>query len=234
MPKAGRYEYPAYDLDTCMERLRKIYEVSKTNVIKKETAAEIIGMSPKSGATGSFFASLAMYGLIEYRNGSIEITDLAKKILFGAPDEIAAAKRNAVRNIQLFADIFDQYGASVTEEQLRVFLRDKALVDMPKIPELIEEISKIYKKVVPYLVPPEKTKVQIPSIEVAERKEAVIVPEVPGAKALSVRYGEYNIFTIPVDQLDDEIINLVITTLKDTLNYIKKLEERRKQGVKLN
>ncbi|MCX8171353.1 MAG: hypothetical protein N3E47_05215 [Candidatus Bathyarchaeota archaeon] len=112
MPKAGKYEYPAYDLDVCIERLRKIYEVSKSSIIKKETAAEIIGMSPKSGATLSFFASLAMYGLIEYRNGNIEMTDLVKKILFGSPDEIAVAKRDAIRNIQLFVDLFNQYGAN--------------------------------------------------------------------------------------------------------------------------
>ncbi|MBS7624908.1 MAG: hypothetical protein QXF59_04815 [Candidatus Bathyarchaeia archaeon] len=226
MPKAGKYEYPAYDLDTCIERLKKIYEVSKSSIVKKETAAEIIGMSPKSGATLSFFASLAMYGLIEYRDGNVEITDLAKRILFGSSDEAALAKREAVRKIQIFIDLFSQYGANVTEEQLRVFLRDRASVDLPRIPELVGEIGRVYRKVSPYLMLVEQPKAPAPA-EVAEKKEAA-APEVTEARipeVLRIQYGSFINIAIPMDRLD--ILEAYYPTIKTTFECILRDVERK-------
>ncbi|MCX8171354.1 MAG: hypothetical protein N3E47_05220 [Candidatus Bathyarchaeota archaeon] len=88
------------------------------------------------------------------------------------------------------------------------------------------KISRIYRRVSSYLSLAEQTKAQIPSApsEIFEKKEVTAVSEAPGAKVLSIRYGEH-IFSIQTDQLDDEIISLV----KSTLDYIKRLEEKKRQ-----
>ncbi|MCP8317759.1 MAG: hypothetical protein H3Z52_06855, partial [archaeon] len=101
MPKAGRYDYPANDLEYCIEKLRKIIEVCKADTIKREVAADALGMAIRGGATSSLFASMAIYGLVETHEGELRITELGKSIIFGEPDEVERAKGESVRKVAL-------------------------------------------------------------------------------------------------------------------------------------
>ncbi len=96
---------------------------------------------------------MADYGLIETGGGDIRYTDLAKMILHGEEEEIGKAKEKAVRNVPLFAEIFDRYGVNFTEDQLRLFLREKAGVDISEVATLAGEIGRLMKKASLYLTP---------------------------------------------------------------------------------
>ena len=50
-------------------------------------------------------------------------------------------KNKAVRNVRLFADIYDRYGDNPTDEQLRLFLREKAEVEISKEGKTAEEVT---------------------------------------------------------------------------------------------
>jgi hypothetical protein len=153
MPKAGRYEFPTRDLDDCVDYLQKAYEKTKSDVMKRESFAEAIELSVKGGGFGLLVSSMAMYKLIETGGGDIRYTELAKLALHGEPHERANARERAVRNITLLADIYDKLGADVTEEQIRIFLREKAIVEVSEASNLAIAIGKLFKNSVQYLTP---------------------------------------------------------------------------------
>jgi len=158
VPKAGRYEYPGRDLDDCVAYLTNAYKVSKSDIMKRETFAQALNMAPRGGGFIELVGSMAEYGLVETGNGQIQYTDLAKGILFGEPPDQAQGKQKAVRSVPIFADIYDRYGSNCTDEQLRLFLRDKASVDISKVGDTATELGKLYRKVVNYLGTPTEAK----------------------------------------------------------------------------
>jgi hypothetical protein len=151
MPKAGRYEYPGRDLDDCTNHLKQAYDIIKEHSAKREQFADTIKMSPKGGNFGLLVGAMAICGLVHTGDSYICYTDLTKNILHGTPAEVSEAKSRAVRNVTLFADIYGKYGANPSEDQLRDFLRSKALVDISEANSLSVEVGKIFKRVVGYL-----------------------------------------------------------------------------------
>jgi hypothetical protein len=102
---------------------------------------------------GLLVSSMSMFGLIETGSGDIRYTQLGEIVLHGEPDEIANAKERAVRNIRVLADIFDKFGPNPTEEQIRIFLREKAFVEVSEASNLANAIGKLFKNCVQYLRP---------------------------------------------------------------------------------
>src|SRR5438046_2040649 len=152
MPKAGRYDYPVRDLDSCIELMRTAYDRTRNFANTRQTFADAIGQSPKTGPFGLLIGSIGMYGLADTGDGHVRYTELAKKMLFGLQNEIDAAKRQAVQNIALFKDVYEKFGKNIDDDQLRIFLRDSGGVEIADAPEKANEVGKIYKKVVDYLM----------------------------------------------------------------------------------
>jgi hypothetical protein len=225
MPKAGRYEYPTRPLDDCIDYLKRAHEGLKTYVMKRETFGEALKMAPRGGGFGSITGSLIYYGLIETGDGNIRYTELAKKILHGELEEQEQAKAQAARNVELFAEVYDRYGANFTDEQLRIFLREKAVVDISEAGHLALEIGKILKKVVLYLRPVQTNRTNnvdttLGSIENAPKtiagKDAAIIP--------NTETWESNDFGVWVKR-DPSAIDFCLTqmeSIKAWLNYVKK------------
>jgi len=151
MPKAGHYEFPVRDLDSCLEYLRKAHHQTQNLSLKRDTFAEALGVSPKTGPFGILVGSMVHYGLVDTGDGYIRYTDLAKKALWGEPEERGNAKHEAVRHVTLFDDIHKKYPTGVSDDQLRLFLRESAGVDVTDAPSVAVDVSKIFKKVYSYL-----------------------------------------------------------------------------------
>jgi hypothetical protein len=151
MPKAGRYEYPARDLDSCISYLKGGHEKLKSFVASREGFAGALGLSPRTGPFGVLVGAMGIYGLVDTGDGNIRYSELAKSILFGTPDEQAAAKKEAIRRITLFVDLHTRFGRDVSEDQIKLYLREAAGVDIAEAQEKAQEVSKIYKKVSSYL-----------------------------------------------------------------------------------
>ncbi len=152
MPKAGKYDYPFFDLDSCIDKLQEYYNVVKTDETSRQFVAETLQMSMTGGGFVNLISSMANYGLVETGRKNVTITPLGKLILFGEPNEKEHSKKKAVSRIELFTELYQQFGKEITQEQIRAFLRQKANVDVDKAKKMAESIDTIYKKVSNYII----------------------------------------------------------------------------------
>lgn len=191
MPKAGRYDYPFFDLDACVDKLREYYEILKTDETNREVVADTLGMKMKGGGFAYLISSMEKYGLVDTGGGNVTITKLGKTILYGEPSEIEQAKKKAVSNVNLFRELHERYGKDVQLEQIRAFLRQKANVDIAKAQKTAPKVDKIYKKVSNYIIPakklapPSESVSKIPSIG---RREMITQTEI-GKEPLKIQKG---------------------------------------------
>lgn len=151
MSKAGKYDYPSRDLDLCISALAKANEFAKETSFRRDAFAEAIGQKPKGGGFNVLVGSLAQYKLVDTGEGMIRFTQLGKTLIHGEESEKLRAKSEAVRNIVLFSDIYDKFGAHPKDEQLRLFLREKAGVDISEVNSLSLEVGKSFIRVAQYL-----------------------------------------------------------------------------------
>ncbi len=153
MPKAGRYDYPLRDLDDCIEFLKEGYTIVQNNVMSRDTLAEAVKMSVKGGGFLGIVGSASLYGLVLTGEGNVQYTDIIKNIIHGSAEELIENKEKAVRKVKLFAEIIDRYGQHPTYDQVRIFLREKAQVDISEANSLTDSVSKLLKKVSRYVTP---------------------------------------------------------------------------------
>ncbi|HKW05870.1 MAG TPA: hypothetical protein VJN71_11265 [Nitrososphaerales archaeon] len=110
-----------------------------------------MNLSVKTSNFGTLVGCMSDYGLVDTGGGQIKVTDLGETLVYAEGDEKRRAQDTAVRKILLFVDIFDQFGAQPTEEQLKLFLREKAKVELSKASGLASVVGKLLNKVLPYL-----------------------------------------------------------------------------------
>lgn len=225
MPKAGKYDYPFFDLDLALEKLGRAHEVLREDEIDRSVVAETLGMSERGGGFAYLISSMEKYGLVKTGGGKITITDLGKVALYGEETEKKQAKNMAVLKIALFRELDKQYGKNVTEEQTRAFLRQKAFVDIVKAQKIAPKVTKIYKKLSKHLLPA-KTPSQPPISEVEGegRRETMKPLE---SKTLKIQYKNV-LIQIPRDDVE------AIEFVEKALAYMKKeiLEEKRQKATK--
>jgi hypothetical protein len=156
MPKAGKYDYPFFDLGSCIEKLRELHSITKIDENKRELVAETLKMSMTGGGFAYLMSAMDKYGLVKTGGGNVTITTLGKTILYGDPAEVEQAKKKAVSSIDLFRELFEQYGKDIQIEQIKAFLRQKADVDISKAQKMAENVDTIYKKVSNYITVADK------------------------------------------------------------------------------
>lgn len=156
MPKAGKYDYPFFDLDSCIDKLREYHKIVQVDETTRVIMAETLHMSMAGGGFVNLISSMEKYGLIDTGSNNVKITSSGKSILYGEPSEIQQVKKKAVSNIDLFRELYEQYGKDAQQEQIRVFLRQKANVDISKAEKMAKSIDIIYKKVLNYITSTQK------------------------------------------------------------------------------
>lgn len=199
MPKAGKYDYPTYDVDYVINKLRKLYEITKTDETERSVVAESLGMAERGGGFANLISSMEKYGLIQTGGGKLKITELGKLALYGTPTEIEQARFRAVTQINLFRELKQQYGDNVSIEQMKAFLRQKALVDIAEAQKIAPKAAAIYKKVSNYITSAEKPSVApTPSIEGVGRRD-FMQSEIDKGQSLKIQYGDVYIQIPPND-----------------------------------
>ena len=225
MPKAGKYYYPFYDLDYVIEKLRRFYEVVRSDEVERTVVAEALGMAERGGGFANLISSMKRYGFIQTGGGNVTVTDLGKLVLYGDSTEIEQAITKAVTSIDLFREVYQQYGAIVTVEQMKAFLRQKALVDIVEAQKIAPKVVAIYKKVSNYISSAEKPSavpVPTPSVEGIGRGE-IMPPKETKIQPLKIQYG--NVY-IQIPPNDLKAINLA----KDALEFMAgKIREEEKK-----
>lgn len=230
MPKAGKYDYPFFDIDHCIDKLREYYEIVQTDETRRELVAETLGMSMKGGGFAYLISSMEKYGLIKTGGGNIVVTEIGKLILYGEPSEAELTKKKVVSNIDLFRELYEQYGKDIQPEQIRAFLRQKANVDISKAQKIAEKVDTIYKKVSNYIVlakklaPPSKSVSMVSGVSGFGRRETITPTEI-GKEPLKIQKGGLYI-EIPSDSNILENIEYA----KDFLTFMEnKLREGQKK-----
>ena len=222
MPKAGKYDYPFFDLDLALEKLGRVHEVIREDEIDRNLVAETLGMSERGGGFAYLVSSMEKYGLVKTGGGKITLTDLGKVALYGEETEKKQARNMAVLKIALFSELNKQYGKNVTKEQTRAFLRQKAFVDIVKAQKIAPNVTKIYKKVLKHLLLAE-TPSKPPTSEVeGEGRREIMKPF--ESQTLKIEYKNV-LIQIPRDDVE------AIEFVEKALAYMKKeiLEEKRQK-----
>lgn len=213
MTRIGVYDFPTFDLDSILKKLQDAHRMIGLDEMDRGNIALSLNMSPRGGGFAYIISDMEKYGLIETSRGTVRITDLGKVMMYGTPIEKEEAKKRAISRINLLSEIFAQFGANVTEEQIRAFLRQKANVDVVKAQKYAENVYKIYKKVAIYITPA-KLPEQV-NIEPADtgRSEPVVAPDIR-SQFLKIQFGDVYI-QIPPDDLK------AISMAKDALEFME-------------
>lgn len=213
MPKAGRYDYPSRDLDDCVDFLRKAFDTSKSYVMTRDSFATAIGLSAKGGGFNLLVGSMSMFGLVDTGGGEIKYTELTKKILFGEPDERNQAMEDATRKITLFADIYDKFGNAYSDDQLRLFLKDKAVVDIAEANSLAQLVGKSLKNHVKYLTPGRGGEKKTISDTQTQPQTAQI--PAPGQTTLTTPFGVIQVSDAATLEAARSFLNIVESRMKE-------------------
>jgi hypothetical protein len=230
MPRAGKYVYPFYDLDTCIDKLRTVHENIQSEQTTRSVVADALNMAEKGGGFAYLVASMENYELIQTGGGNIAITELGKILMYGEPQEVNQAKSKAVAKVELFREIASKYGKNPQEEQIKLFLRQKANVDIAKAQKIAPKVDKIYKKVANYLTTAEKltppTKESIIQTPSLGRREMSVQPEFTKTELLKIQFGDVYI-QVPSDVNSLESIKLA----KDALTFMEQrlLKDQKQQ-----
>jgi len=193
LPKVGKYDYPFFDVEFCIEKLKQYHVVTKTDITPRQVVAEMLGMAMRGGGFAYLMASMEKYSLIHTGGGNVAITELGKTAVYGEPSEIEQAKSQAVWSVDLFRDLYEQYGGDVQLEQIKAFLRQKANVDIAVAQKMAPDVAKIYKKVSNYITSANKlerpSKESIMKAPSRGRREISIQPEDDKNEILKIQYG---------------------------------------------
>jgi len=232
MPRVGKYECPFFDLDACIDKLKELHGKTQSYQIKRNLAADALNMAEKGGGFAYLISSMEKYGLIQTGGGDLTITDLGKIMMYGEPKEVEQAKSKAVINVELFGEIAQKYGKNPQTDQIKLFLRDKANIDVAKAEKMAKSVDKIYKKVAKYITSadnlappqPEPTRLEVPSLGRSDTI-TMVQPESSVVELLKIQFGDVYI-QIPSDAKSLDSIKLA----KDALEFMeKKLKEKKEQ-----
>ena len=177
-------------------------------------------MSLKGGGFTYLMAAMEKYGLILTGGGNVTITERGKLALYGEPREIEQAKSQAVLNVELFRDIARQFGKNPQVDQVKIFLREKANVDITKAQKIAPRVATIYKKVAKYITSAEKlappTKEPMLKAPSFGRRDMIVQPEPSVVELLKIQFGDVYI-QIPSDAKSLDSIKLA----KDALDFME-------------
>lgn len=232
MPKVGTYVYPINDIDAVLSKLKRLYDVVKADEVDRSVVAESLGMAERGGGFTNLISDMEKYGFIHTGSGKVTITDMGKLALFGTPPEVDNAKASAVTNIDLFEELHQLYGISPNVEQIKAFLRQKAIVDVVEAQKVAPRIDKMYKKVSKYITSAEEPQmVPPPTSEVSgagNGRGEIMIPETK-TQPLKVQFGDVYI-QVPADANSLESIKLAIDTLEFMKQRLQKEQTKGKQA----
>lgn len=152
MSKNVKPAYPARNADDCVDSLKIAFDKTKKTTDTRQEFADGLNMTAGGGAYNVLVGSLSSFRFVETGNGQIVYTDLGKKATFGKDDEVKEAKREAVANIPIFRELYNRYGASISDDQIRIYLKNDLGVDMQDLDSYTEKVSLSLKSNLQYLI----------------------------------------------------------------------------------
>jgi hypothetical protein len=165
----------------------------------------------EGGQANRVLGSLSDYGLAETGAQQVRITDLGDRVLYGEDDERRRAIHQAVMRVSLFREIYSRYGRSPADEQIRVFLRDRANMDPGEIAEVAVDIGKIFKRDSTYILGAENSDQE--SVKTGP-SETYTMSDLKGV--IEIRPSTGLPYVIPLDDYDvaKQLVESILDALK--------------------
>jgi hypothetical protein len=122
--------YPALSLPDAIGRVSTLYKNIHTHAAPREVVAKALGYKSLSGPSATAISSLAKYGLIERAGEELKVSERSLRIIHPHSDlERIKAIKEAARDPELFAEIFERFSEAMpNDELLRNFLARKSFV----------------------------------------------------------------------------------------------------------
>jgi len=134
--------------------LRKARDTLRSRSMTRDSFARVIGQSATGGGFGKLIGAMSSYGLIETGKGRVTTTNLAEQIMYGGPEEQRKGRERSVRTVRVFDEIYRKFGGQPSDEQLRIFLSEKAGVNTLASESLAAEIGRLLTKNAVHVLPP--------------------------------------------------------------------------------
>jgi hypothetical protein len=129
-----RAKYPRHPIERALRIPKAILEQNAGKECTPDQAANLLGISSAKGPFGVEIASAAKYGFLDRKDGKLQITDLARRILrpTNTDDEIRGY-REAVLKAPEISEVYQHYrGENIPDDE--TFFRN-TLVDTYHIPQ---------------------------------------------------------------------------------------------------
>jgi len=205
MPRAGSFSYPSRDLDDCIGYLRRARESLRIRSMTRDGFAQATGLTASGGGFGKLVGAMADYGLVETGRNQISSTELGEQILYGTRDEQREAREKSVVGVRLFAEIYGKFGREPTNDQLRIFLKERTGVDIVAAKSIAEEIGKLLRN--------NSVHVSVGSSS-RTSAEAATIPELPSEVVARLEMADYGILNIRDEISMDLAIRLLAQVKK--------------------
>ena len=205
MPRAGSFSYPSRDLDDCVGYLRRARESLGSRSMTRDGFAQAIGLAASGGGFGKLVGAMTDYGLVETGRNQISSTELGEQILYGTRDEQREAREKSVLGVRLFAEIYGKFGREPTDDQLRIFLKERTGVDIVAAKTIAEEIGKLLRNNSVHVSA--GTSSRTPA-------EAAAIPELPSEVVARLEMADYGILNIRDEISMDLAIRLLAQVKK--------------------
>lgn len=103
--------FPAVSLSKCLEHVAKLHGEAKRTPVKTLMALQAMGFNSINGRSKTILGALRAYGLVKVVGDTVQIADLALRIIFPKNEvDCLAAKHEAAMNPKLFRQIQDARG----------------------------------------------------------------------------------------------------------------------------
>lgn len=117
--------YPRVSLATAIDYVRRLYNGVHRSGVDVDTAVKVMGFAGKSGASAVALGALRQFGLVDGLRGSVQVSDLALRILEpSSPQEELEARREAAFTPDIYDKLLGHFGGELprSDEPLRAYL----------------------------------------------------------------------------------------------------------------
>ena len=118
---------PKFSLETLLPSAQKIFEAMHLEPCSRDTIAEVLGVSPKSGAFGSKLGALLSFGLLESSRGTYSVSEEAGNYFLPIDDK---SQGKAIVHFVLCPDFYRVIHDRFCEKPLPVALQNIIAQDM--------------------------------------------------------------------------------------------------------
>ncbi|WOR14630.1 hypothetical protein RYZ27_12690 [Hyphomonas sp. FCG-A18] len=202
--------YPQFPLPKCIDFARDLYRGAHRSALDNDTIVTLIGYSPRSGSGLAAVSALKQFGLVEGRDESIALTDLAMTLLEPLDmSEYSSAYRQAALTPDLFRELYEAFGSKEPAESV---VRSLAVRKYDFTTTGAEKLFRSYLATAKEIVEEEKT-----SNELSERHGETVLSEVDGSNYPRPDTSEIYNESKPISFSSDSAVNDV-TVLQFTLS----------------